>query len=151
MLLIPKTRLHLLPLRKQATSFYHLPKGTTTSYATKAIVSSLPSDSHSSLPCDEPLSGKPTGSSAHSVLIMATGDEALAGQDETIRIFGFPPDDTNERTIQFKGYYLSIYNEETEDYKTHIMNKPPTTTFESYTVPAGYSVHVRAATVKFEV
>jgi len=82
---------------------------------------------------------------------MATGDAALAGREETIQIFGFPPDNTNERTIWFKGYYLSIYNEQTEDYKTHIMNKPPTTTYESYTVPVGYSVHVRAATVYFEV
>jgi hypothetical protein len=80
-----------------------------------------------------------------------TGDEALAGRDETIQIFGFPPDNTTERTIWFQGYYLSIYNEQTEDYKTHIMNKPSTTTYESYTVPAGYSVYVRAATVKFEV
>lgn len=53
--------------------------------------------------------------------------------------------------IWFMGYYLSIYNEQTEQYKTHIMNKPSTTAYASYTVPAGYSVHVRAATVKFEV
>ena len=80
-----------------------------------------------------------------------TGDEALAGRDEKIQIYSFPPDNTNERTIWFKGYYLSIYNQQTEDYKTHIMNKPPTTTYESYKVPAGYSVYVRVATVYFKV
>jgi hypothetical protein len=80
-----------------------------------------------------------------------TGDEAVAGREETIQIKTFPPDNNNERTIWFKGYYLAIYNEQTGDYKTHITNNPVTTTYESYTVPAGYSVHVRAATVKFEV
>lgn len=68
-----------------------------------------------------------------------------------IQINTFPPDNSSERTILFKGYYLSIYNKETGDKKTHIMNQPITTTYESYTVPAGYSVHVRGATVKFEV
>jgi len=80
---------------------------------------------------------------------MATGDEALAGRDETIQIKTFPPDSTNERTIRFKGYYLAIYNEQTGDDKTQISNNPVTTTFEPYTVPAGYSVEVRGATVYF--
>ena len=80
-----------------------------------------------------------------------TGDEALAGRDETIQIFTFPPDNTNERTILFKGYYIAIYSEQTEAYKTYKVNQPFTTTYESYEVPAGYSVHVRGATVKFEV
>ena len=44
-----------------------------------------------------------------------TGDKALAGQEETIQIKTFPPDNSNKRTIWFKGYYLSIYNEQTED------------------------------------
>jgi hypothetical protein len=79
------------------------------------------------------------------------GDEALVGQEEKIQIHTFPPDNTNERTIWFKGYYLSIYNKQTEDYKTHIINKPPTATYESYNVPVGYSVHARGATVYFEV
>lgn len=84
---------------------------------------------------------------------MATGDEALAGRDETIQIKTFPPDSTNERTIWFKGYYLSIYNEQTEHYETHIdnANGSPTTVHEKYKVPAGYSVHVRGASVYFEV
>jgi len=80
---------------------------------------------------------------------MATGDEVPAEQDELIQIHTFPPDNSNERTIQFKGYYFAIYNKETGDYKTHITNNPVTTTYESYTVPVGYSVHVKGATVKF--
>jgi hypothetical protein len=80
-----------------------------------------------------------------------TGDKALAGREEKIRIFGFPPDNTNKRKIWFKGYYLSIYNQQTEDYKTHIVNKSHTTEYKSYTVPAGYSVYIRAATVYFKV
>ena len=79
------------------------------------------------------------------------GDEALAGREENIQIHTFSPDNSNERTIWFKGYYLAIYNEQTGEYKTHITNNPVTTTYESSTVPAGYSVHVRGATVKFEV
>ena len=82
-----------------------------------------------------------------------TGDEALAGRDEKIHILTFPPDSTNERTIWFKGYYLSIYNKETSQYETHIdnANGSPTTAHEKYKVPAGYSVHVRGASVYFEV
>jgi hypothetical protein len=88
---------------------------------------------------------------ANMCICTQTGDGALAGKDETIQIFTFPPDNAKERTILFKGYYLAIYNEQTEDYKTHKMNKPSTTIYEGYTVPAEYSVHVRGATVKFEV
>jgi hypothetical protein len=69
-----------------------------------------------------------------------TGDKALAGQDKTIQIKTFPLDNTNKRTISFKGYYFVIYSKETEDYKTYKVNKPVTTTYESYEVPAGYSV-----------
>lgn len=79
------------------------------------------------------------------------GDTALVGGHETIQIHTFPTDNTNERTIQFKGYYLTIYNEQTGDDETQIINKPATTTYEGYKVPAGYSVHVRGATVYFEV
>jgi hypothetical protein len=80
---------------------------------------------------------------------MAIGDTALVGGDEKIQIHTFPPDNTNERTIRFKGYYLAIYNEQTGDDKTQIINKPATTTYKSYEVPAGYSVEVRGATVYF--
>lgn len=38
------------------------------------------------------------------------GDEALAGWDEIDITHRLPPDNTNDRTILFKGYYLSIYN-----------------------------------------
>ncbi|KAH8653944.1 hypothetical protein BGZ60DRAFT_533041 [Tricladium varicosporioides] len=82
---------------------------------------------------------------------MATGDGALAGQDEKIQIFTFPSDPTNARAIRFKGYYLAIYNKETDHYETYIDNSngSPTTTHERYEVPAGYYVHVRGASVYF--
>jgi hypothetical protein len=81
------------------------------------------------------------------------GDAALAGDKEKIQIHTFSPDSTNERTIWFKGYYLAIYNEQTEEYETQIdnANARPTTQYVDYKVPAGYSVHVRGATVYFEV
>jgi len=82
---------------------------------------------------------------------MARGEAALAGDEEKISTHRFPPDNTDVRTILFKGYYLSIYNEQTEDYKTHIDNEPPTTTYGKYEVPVGYTVYVRRATVYFEV
>jgi len=53
--------------------------------------------------------------------------------------------------IFFKGYYLSVYNEQTEHYKIHIVNDIPTTEYQEYDVPAGYSVFVRRATVYFKV
>lgn len=81
---------------------------------------------------------------------MAKGDKALAGQEE-INITHYFPSTTNDRTVWFKGVYLSIYNEQTEDNKTHIDNETPTTEYKSYTVPAGYSVYVRGGTVKFDV
>ena len=82
---------------------------------------------------------------------MHTGDEALAGRDEVNITYYFPPDTTKSRKIWFKGYYLSIYNKQTEDHKTHIDNIIPMTEYEPYEVPAGYTVYVRGATVKFEV
>jgi hypothetical protein len=63
----------------------------------------------------------------------------------------FTPDNIKSRTIYFKGVYLSIYNEETDEYKTHKDNKTPTTTFEPFEVPAGYTVYVRGAGVYFQV
>ena len=83
--------------------------------------------------------------------VIQKGDAALAGDKEQISTHRFPPDTTNDRTIWFKGYYLSIYNQQTEDYKTHIDNDIPTTEYEKYEVPAGYTVYVRRASVYFEV
>jgi len=80
---------------------------------------------------------------------MARGDNALAGQEEYIESHRFPPDATNDRTIYFKGIYLSIVNQETSDEKTHEENKIPTTQFVEYEIPAGYTCYVRGATVKF--
>ena len=55
------------------------------------------------------------------------------------------------RRICFKGYYLSIYNEQTEDYKTHIdlANASPTYEYMEYEVPAGYTIYIRGASVYF--
>ena len=79
------------------------------------------------------------------------GDEALVGREEKIQAHFFPPDNANDRTIWFKGYYLSIYNKQTRDYATHIVNDIPTTEYEKNQVPAGYTVYVRGASVYFEV
>jgi hypothetical protein len=79
------------------------------------------------------------------------GDEALAGREEKdIPSHRFPPS-TLDRTIYFKGLYLSIYNEKTGHEKTHVDNETPTTEYETYEVPAGYTVYVRGATVYFKV
>jgi len=80
---------------------------------------------------------------------MAVGDLALAAQEEHIEDHYFDPDNENTRTIWFKGHYLSIYNEGTEHLSKHISLDIPTTTFERYEVPAGYTVCVRASTVYF--
>ena len=54
------------------------------------------------------------------------GDDALAGREETNVTHRFPPV-ISDRKISFKGCYLSIYHQETSDYKTHIDNESPTT------------------------
>jgi tRNA U34 2-thiouridine synthase MnmA/TrmU len=63
----------------------------------------------------------------------------------------FPPDATNNRTICFKGRYLSIVNQQTGDEKTHEDNAIATTEFEEYEIPAGYTCYVIGATVYFKV
>ena len=83
--------------------------------------------------------------------VLQKGDAALAGDNEEITTHYFPSDNTKNRKIFFKGYYLSIYNEQTEDYKRHIINEIPTTKYQDYDVPAGYAVYVRRATVYFQV
>jgi len=81
---------------------------------------------------------------------MEVGDIALAGDEEEKISCYFTPA-TKDRIIWFRGYYLSIYNKETEDYATHIDTADPATTSESFKVPAGYTVYVRGGTVRFEV
>ena len=83
-------------------------------------------------------------------LPIQVGDEALAGRQET-NITQYFPSTTSDRTIYFKGYYLSIYNQQTGDYKTHIDNERPSTQFKDYNVPIGYSVYVRGGSVYFQV
>jgi hypothetical protein len=86
---------------------------------------------------------------ANVCISLQKGDDALAGQEE-INISHYFPPTTSDRTISFKGYYLSIYNKQTSHYATHIDNQIPTTEYEKYSVPTGYTVYVRGATVKFE-
>ncbi|KAI1935310.1 hypothetical protein LOZ58_006854 [Ophidiomyces ophidiicola] len=82
---------------------------------------------------------------------MGRGDDALAGRkEENIPGHVFASSDT-ERKIYFKGRYLSIYDETTEHYYTHVDHDFPTTDYERYTVPPGYTVYIRGASVYFEV
>ncbi|KAL5374364.1 hypothetical protein PMIN06_012613 [Paraphaeosphaeria minitans] len=81
---------------------------------------------------------------------MARGDEALAGRPEIdIPSHFFPPDHTKDRTINFKGLYLSIVNKSTGDTKTHIDNEVATTQYLPYVIPAGYTCYIRVASVYF--
>ncbi|KAJ6019952.1 hypothetical protein N7499_004136 [Penicillium canescens] len=80
---------------------------------------------------------------------MARGDDALAGREEAVSGHLFPPVD-HDRYIFFKGYYLSIYNQQTDDYKAHINNETPTTEFCEYLVPGGYTTFIRGGTVYFK-
>ncbi|OQD70630.1 hypothetical protein PENDEC_c022G02828 [Penicillium decumbens] len=80
---------------------------------------------------------------------MARGDDALASREEAVPGHLFPPVD-HDRYIFFKGYYLSIYNQQTDDYKAHINNETPTTEFYEYLVPTGYTTFIRGGTVYFK-
>jgi len=82
---------------------------------------------------------------------MARGDNALAGREEqNIPSCRFPPDNTKDRTIYFKGRYIEIVNQKTNDVKTHIDNRVPTTQYEEYEVPSGYTCYIRVASVYFK-
>lgn len=84
------------------------------------------------------------------MLFTLRGSAALAGREEKdIPGHYFTPTST-ERMIYFKGYYLSIYNEKTEHYHTHIDNETPSTEYEAFQVPAEYTVYVRGASVYFQ-
>ncbi|KAG9230403.1 hypothetical protein BJ875DRAFT_157625 [Amylocarpus encephaloides] len=83
---------------------------------------------------------------------MARGDDALAGKPEKdIPSHRFPPDPNNDRTINFKGKYILIVNEETNDQKTFEDNKIPTAESKPYEVPARYTCYIRGASVWFRV
>ncbi|KAF2245128.1 hypothetical protein BU26DRAFT_522245 [Trematosphaeria pertusa] len=81
---------------------------------------------------------------------MARGDKALAGQKEDIPGHFFPPDPTKNRTIYFRGLYLSIVKKETDGVKTHIDNETPSTEYLPYEIPAGYTCYIRGASVYFK-
>jgi hypothetical protein len=79
---------------------------------------------------------------------MARGNEALTGQEEKdIPSHRFPPT-IKDKTICFKGEYLSIINQETNDQKTFEEN---ISEYQEYQVPAGYTCYVRGASVYFKV
>lgn len=80
---------------------------------------------------------------------MAKGDDALAGREEYLPSHPFPPV-KHTRTIFFKGYYLSIYNRQTDEYGPHIDNAVATTEYSEYVVPADYTTYVRGGTVYFK-
>jgi len=83
---------------------------------------------------------------------MARGDEALAGiEEKNIPSHMFPPDNTKDRIINFKGEYLSIAHRVKEHEKTRIVNDPPSTDYVPYEVPAGYTCEVIGASVYFKV
>ncbi|KAF2105288.1 hypothetical protein BDV96DRAFT_509609, partial [Lophiotrema nucula] len=77
------------------------------------------------------------------------GDTALAGQPELNIPSHFFPPHTEDRTIWFKGIYLSIVNKKTNDTKTHIDNQIATTKYRPHKVPAGYTTYLRGASVYF--
>jgi len=81
---------------------------------------------------------------------MATGDEALAGNEEKdIQIYRFPPMDT-DRTIFFKGRYIAIYNEATQHRWAYEDHDTPTTEYKEFKVPAHYTCYIRVASVYFK-
>jgi len=142
-----KNQRHLRPLHKIGNHISPIRNGTSTSSAAKAVATFLSTISHSSSPWDD---STRQGLQQTLLLIMARGEEAIAGEKERISTHRFPPEST-DRVIFFKGYYLSIYNQQTEESKTHIDNEAPTTEYERFEVPAGYTVYVRRASVYFEV
>ncbi|KAH6719309.1 hypothetical protein BKA61DRAFT_597326 [Leptodontidium sp. MPI-SDFR-AT-0119] len=80
-------------------------------------------------------------------MTMATGNNALAGREEKIiEAHQFPPNSAKDRTIDFKGAYISIVNVQTNHQKTLKENVVRSTSFK---VPAGYTCYIRGATVRF--
>jgi len=79
------------------------------------------------------------------------GDKALAGEEEKdIPTYRFPLDKTKDRIICFKGRYIEIVNQETNNVKTHEDNATPTTEYAEYEVLARYTCYIRGASVYFK-
>jgi len=75
---------------------------------------------------------------------MAKGDEALAGREERdIASHRFLPSD-KDRKIKFKGLYISVYNEKTEDLEVREENVKE---YKEYNVPKGYTTYVRGVKI----
>lgn len=75
---------------------------------------------------------------------MATGDDALAGEAERdIPSRRYQPR-TTDRTINFQGEYIAIYNETTKEQLVLEQNVKEK---KSYKVPKDYTVYIRGADV----
>jgi len=81
---------------------------------------------------------------------MARGDKALAGEPEDLPSHFFPPDPTKDRTIWFRGVYLSIVNEDTNKTEEKVDSEVAEKDHSPYKVPAGYTTYVRGANAYFE-
>jgi len=80
---------------------------------------------------------------------MAKGADALAGRPEKLSSHRFEPASV-DKTVCFKGEYLSIAHEGERHEPTKVDNDPPTTQYAEYKVPAGYACRVIGATVYFK-
>jgi hypothetical protein len=75
------------------------------------------------------------------------GDEALTERGEkNIPSRRIPPD-PNDKTIYFKGKYILIVNETTNDQKAF---KEKVAEYTDFEIPAGYTCYVRGASFYFK-
>jgi len=82
---------------------------------------------------------------------MARGDDALVGKPEDIPSHRFPPDETYNRIIWFKGVYLLIVNTDTDEQEAYEDNWQPSTEYQKYEIPVGYTCYIRGASVYFDL
>lgn len=81
---------------------------------------------------------------------MARGEQALEGKPEDLPSHFFPPNAIEDRVLWFKGLYLTIVNETTNDIKEHIDVDVAEEKHTPHKVPAGYTTYVRGANAYFE-
>ena len=84
------------------------------------------------------------------ISIQRSDDVFARREEKDILSYRFPLT-THNKKIYFKGYFLSISNQQTEDYKTYIdnANTSPTTEYIEYKVPTRYTIYIRVASVYF--
>lgn len=78
------------------------------------------------------------------------GDIALKGIPEDLPSHFFPADTTKDRTIWFKGVYISIVNEVTNHNIKKIVAEVAEEEHKPHRVPAGYTTYVRGANAYFK-